>query len=40
MLEIKNEKLERAIDKVGLMSKLIYKSAYSRPIIYKRHIIN
>lgn len=36
----KNEALERAIDKVGLMSKLIYKSAYSRRIMYKRHIIN
>jgi len=27
----KNEKLDNCIEKVGIMSKLIYKAAYSRP---------
>lgn len=40
VLGVKNEALDRCNDKVGLMSKLIYKSAYSRSILYKRHIIN
>jgi len=35
-----NEKLDQAVEKVNLMSKLIYKAAYSRPIQYKRHLIN
>lgn len=30
--EVKNEKLEMCVEKVGLMSKMIYKAAYSRPI--------
>lgn len=38
--ELKNEKLEVCIEKVGIMSQLIYKAAYSRPIMYKRHIMN
>jgi len=38
--EPKNEKLEICIEKVGIMSQLIYKAAYSRPIMYKRHIMN
>lgn len=40
MLENKNEKLEMCIEKVNIMSKLIYKAHYSRPIQYRRHIIN
>merc|ERR1712157_193653 len=39
-IEIKNEKLDQCKEKVGLMSKLIYKAAYSRPMQYKRHIVN
>jgi len=35
----KNEALEKCIDKVGLMSKLIYKLSYSRPFTYRRHLI-
>lgn len=38
--ELRNEKLEQCIEKVGIMSQLIYKAAYSRPIQYKRHIMN
>merc|ERR1712038_707798 len=38
--EPKNEKLEIYIEKVGIMSQLIYKAAYSRPIMHKRHIMN
>merc|ERR1712038_1643859 len=38
--EAKNEKLEICIEKVGIMSQLIYKAAYSQPIMYKRHIMN
>merc|ERR1711953_70437 len=38
--ELKNEELENCIEKVGIMSQLIYKAAYSRPIMYKRHIMN
>jgi len=30
--ELRNEKLEQCIEKVGIMSQLIYKAAYSRPI--------
>ena len=40
VLENKNEKLEMCIEKVNIMSKLIYKAHYSRPIQYRRHIIN
>lgn len=40
VLENKNEKLEMCIEKVSIMSKLIYKAHYSRPIQYRRHIIN
>lgn len=39
-IDNKNEKLDQCIEKVGLMSKLIYKAAYSRPMQYKRQIIN
>lgn len=38
--ELRNEKLETCIEKVGIMSQLIYKAHYSRPIQYKRHIMN
>jgi len=38
--ELRNEKLEQCIEKVGIMSQLIYKAAYSRPMQYKRHIMN
>lgn len=38
--DTKNEKLELCVEKVGLMSKLIYKAAYSRPMQYKRHLFN
>ena len=38
--ELRNEKLEQCVEKVGIMSQLIYKAAYSRPIQYKRHIMN
>lgn len=38
--ELRNEKLEVCVEKVGIMSQLIYKAAYSRPIQYKRHIMN
>ncbi len=40
VMKNKNDKLEMCIEKVGIMSKLIYKAAYSRPIQYRRHIIN
>lgn len=30
--ELRNEKLEQCIEKVGIMSQLIYKAAYSRPM--------
>jgi len=40
VMKNKNDKLEMCVEKVGIMSKLIYKAAYSRPIQYRRHIIN
>merc|ERR1712156_100360 len=39
-LIVKNEALDNCKEKCQLMSKLVYKAAYSRPIQYKRHIIN
>lgn len=38
--ELKNEKLEMLVEKVNIMSQLIFKASYSRPIQYKRHIMN
>ena len=38
--ELRNEKLDKCIEKVGFMSQMIYKAHYSRPIKYKRHIMN
>ena len=39
-LVVKNEKLDQCKEKVGIMSKLIFKAAYSRHMQYKRHLVN
>merc|ERR1712192_22042 len=38
--EVKNERLDICVEKAQIMSKLIYKSAYSRSFQYKRHLVN